>query len=108
MFKWNANSSSKSVKVTGTLPLNLTYVLWQKRGICNDKYTQEVTMNIQVKMLFAFKLLFDKGSLCFIIPSQQKRNTTFAYYPVQKLTKKSWLENSSNNIFILPFVLPDH
>ena len=108
MFKWNANSSSKPVKVTGTLPLNLTYVLWQKRGICNDKYTQEVTMNIQVKMLFAFKLLFDKGSLFFIIPSQQKRNTTFAYYPVQKLTKKSWLENSSNNIFILPFVLPDH
>lgn len=70
--------------------LNLTYVLWQKRGICNDKYTQEVTMNIQVKMLFAFKLLFDKGSL-FFIPSPPPKSKNVAQHlhiqRVQKLTK---------------------
>ena len=70
--------------------LNLTYVLWQKRGICNDKYTQEVTMNIQVKMLFAFKLLFDKGSL-FFIPCHPPKSKNVAQHlhiqRVQKLTK---------------------
>lgn len=78
--------------------LNLTYVLWQKRGICNDKYTQEVTMNIQVKMLFAFKLLFDKGSL-FFIPSPPPKSKNVAQHlhiqRVQKLTK--------NLHIILPF-----
>ena len=57
-------------------------------------------MNRQVKMLFAFKLLFDKGSLFFIPsvppPKRQKRSTTFAYpaQSGQKLTK---------NLIILPF-----
>lgn len=47
-------------------------------------------MNIQVKMLFAFKLLFDKGSL-FFIPSPPPKSKNVAQHlhiqRVQKLTK---------------------
>ena len=91
MFKWNASTTNcKTAWQYNIVALNLTYVLWQKRGICNDKYTQEVTMNIQVKMLFAFKLLFDKGSL-FFIPSPPPKSKNVAQHlhiqRVQKLTK---------------------
>ena len=55
-------------------------------------------MNIQVKMLFAFKLLFDKGSL-FFIPSPPPKSKNVAQHlhiqRVQKLTK--------NLHIILPF-----